>query len=104
MGRRRMLPSRDPPVRADTVAQCRPEPRRRSLAAFAVFANSLGAVAAACGRLVTADVGVYRAGRRISGGFEQPLSGEPPLTASLDAAARRIEGDLREHGYYPPPC
>ena len=76
MGRRRMLPSRDPPAR-HTVAQCRPEPRRRSLAAFAVFANSLGAVAAACGRLVTADGGVYRAGRRISGGFEQPLSGEP---------------------------
>ena len=53
MRRRRVLPSRDLPVRACTVAQCRPEPRRRSLAAFAVFANSLGAVAAACGRLAT---------------------------------------------------
>ena len=53
--------------------------RRRSLAAFAVFVNSLGAVAAACGRLVTADVGVYRAERRIRGVFQQPLSGERPV-------------------------
>jgi hypothetical protein len=36
MGQRRMLPRRDPPVRAGTVAQCRPEPRR-GLAAFADF-------------------------------------------------------------------
>ena len=104
MGRRRMLPSRDPPVRAHSVAQCRAAPRRRSLAACAVFANSLGAVAAACGRLVTADVGVYRAERRIRSMFKQSLSGQGLLNASLDAAARRIEGDLREHGYYLPPC
>ena len=76
MGRRRMLPSRDPPVRAGTVAQCRPEPRGRGLAAFAEFTNSLGAVAAACGRLATAGVGVYGAERRIRGVFQQPLSGE----------------------------
>jgi hypothetical protein len=57
MGRRRMLPSRDPPVRAGTVAQCRREPRRRSLAASADFANFLGAVAAACGHVATAGVG-----------------------------------------------
>ena len=79
MGRRRMLPSRDPPVRAGTVAQCRPEPRGRGLAAFAEFTNSRGAVAAACGRLATAGVGVYGAERRIRGVFQQPLSGERPV-------------------------
>jgi hypothetical protein len=79
MGRRRMLPSRDPPVRAGTVAQCRPEPRGRGLAAFAEFTNSLGAVAAACGRRATAGVGVYGAERRIRGVFQQPLSGERPV-------------------------
>ena len=77
MGRRRMLPSRDRPVRADMVAQRRPEPRRRSLAAFAVFA--LGAVADAYGRPATAGVGVHRAERRIRGVFQQPLSGERPV-------------------------
>jgi hypothetical protein len=30
MGRRRILPSRDPPVRAVTGAQCPPESQRRS--------------------------------------------------------------------------
>lgn len=79
MGRRRMLPSRDQPVRAGTVAQSRPEPRRRSLAAFADFTIFLGAVAAACGRLATAGVGVYGAERRIHGVFQQPLSGERPI-------------------------
>jgi hypothetical protein len=73
-----MLPSRDPPVRAGTAAQCRPEPRRL-LAAFAAFTNSLGAVAAACDRLAAAGVGVYGAERRIRGGFQQPLSGERPV-------------------------
>ena len=72
MGRRRMLPSRDPPVRAGTVAQCRPEPRRRGLAALADFTNALGAFA-------TAGVGVYGAERRIRGVFQQPLSGERPV-------------------------
>ena len=86
MRRRRVLPSRDPPVRACTVAPCRREPRRISLAASAAGARSLGAE------------------RRIRGMFNQSLSGQGPLNASLDAAARRIEGDLREHGYYPPPC
>jgi hypothetical protein len=79
MGRRRVLPSRDPPVHAGTVAQCRPEPRQRGLAAFADSTNSLGAVAAACGRLSAAGVGVYGAVRRIRGVFQQPLSGERPV-------------------------
>jgi hypothetical protein len=79
MGRRRILPSRDPPVRAGTVAQCRPEPRRLGLAAFADFTNPLGAVAAACGRLATAGVRVYGAERRVRGVFQQPLSGERPV-------------------------
>ena len=78
MGRRRMLPNRDPSVRAGTVAQCLPEPRRRGLAAFPDFTNSLGAVAAACGRLATAGIGVYGAERRIRGVFQQPLSRRAP--------------------------
>jgi hypothetical protein len=49
------------------------------LDAFAEFTNSLGAVAAACGRLATAGVGVYGAERRIRGVFQQPLSGERPV-------------------------
>ena len=62
MGRRRMLPSRDTPVRAATVPQCPPKPRRRNWAAS-----------------TTAGVGVYRAERRISRRFKQPLSGERPV-------------------------
>lgn len=104
MRRRRVLPSRDPPVRACTAAPCRREPRI-SLAASAAGARSLGAVAAACGRQATGRTPTCTgAERRIRGMFNQSLSGQGPLNASLDAAARRIEGDLREHGYYPPPC
>jgi len=105
MRRRRVLPSRDPPVRACTAAQRRREPRRISLAASAAGARSLGAVAAACGRQATGRTPTSTgAERRIRGMFNQSLSGQGPLNASLDAAARRIEGDLGEHGYYPPPC
>ena len=79
MGSRRMLPSRDPPVRSATVARCRPEPRRRGLAPLAEFTNSLGAVADSCGRLATAEVGVYGAERRIRRVFQQLSSGERPV-------------------------
>ena len=104
MGRRRMLPSRDLPVRACTVAQCQPEPRRRSLAAFAVFANSLGAVAAAFGRQATGRTPTCTgAERRIRGMFNQSLSGQGPLNASLDTAdvgvyraGRRISGGFEQ--------
>ena len=40
MRRRRMLPSRDLPARADTGPQCRPDPRPRSLAAFAACSSN----------------------------------------------------------------
>ena len=105
MRRRRVLPSGDPPVRACTVAPCRREPRRISLAASAAGARSLGAVSAACGRQATGITPTCTgAERRIRGMSKQSLSDQGPLNASLDAATRHIEGDLREHGYYPPPC
>ena len=84
MRRRRVLPSRDPPVRACTAAPCRRGPRRISLAASAAGARSLGAVAAA----------FWPAGHRrggIRGMFNQSLSGQGPLNATLDAAARRMK-------------
>jgi hypothetical protein len=99
MGRRRILPSRDPPVRAGTVAQCRPEPRRRSLADVA---NALGAVAASGGRLATAGVGATALSAAFAASSSNRCPGSALLNASLDAAARRVEGDLRDR-YYPPP-
>jgi multiple sugar transport system substrate-binding protein len=35
--------------------------------------------------------------------FNEAVVRGRPVDASLDAAARRVEGDLREHQYYPPP-
>ena len=92
MGRHQTPPRRDPPVRADRVAQL-PEPRRRSLAALAVFAHSLGAVADPCGGLTTAFAA--------ASSNRCPRRG--PLSALLDVAGRRVEGDLREHRSYPLP-
>jgi hypothetical protein len=94
MGRRRTPPRRDPPVRADAVAQYRPEPRRGRFAALAVFAPSLGAVADPCGGLTTA----------FAASSSNRCPRRAPLNALLDVAARRVEGDLRDHRYYPRPC
>jgi multiple sugar transport system substrate-binding protein len=35
--------------------------------------------------------------------FSEAVVQGRPVDASLDAAARRVEDDLREHQYYPPP-
>jgi multiple sugar transport system substrate-binding protein len=35
--------------------------------------------------------------------FHQIVVEGAPVRASLDAAARRVEGDLRDHQYYPQP-
>ncbi len=35
--------------------------------------------------------------------FNEAVVQGRPVDATLDAAARRVEGNLREHQYYPPP-
>ena len=35
--------------------------------------------------------------------FNEAVVQGRPVDATLDAAARRVEDDLREHQYYPPP-